>query len=201
MGIPVLILGEPGAGKSTSMRFFAEDEVMVLNVAEKPLPFRGKLPKVDKAGYIAIYDELKKNQYKRYVIDDSQYLLSFELFTRAGETGYKKFTDIAVHFYNLIRKASSTSEDTIVYFMHHTQKSDLGIKMKTVGKMLDDQLTVEGLFSIVMMAESENGKYIFRTQTNGNDPVKTPMGMFESKEIENNLKMVDQAIREYWGLN
>ena len=87
----------------------------------------------------------------------------------------------------------------MVYFLHHVQKTDYGIKAKTIGKMLDDQLTVEGLFSIVLMAEFDNGRYYFRTQTNGNDTVKSPIGMFD-REIDNDLKTVDQKIREYWGI-
>lgn len=199
MGIPVLILGESGSGKSTSMRNFKPGDVLVCNVASKPLPFRGQLDKIEQAGYKAIFNALDEHKYNRYVIDDSQYLLCFEMFSKAKETGYGKFTDMALHFYSLIQKVIKiTPPDTIVYFLHHVQKNEYGTKAKTIGKMLDDQLTVEGLFSIVLMAEYENGKYFFRTQTNGNDTVKSPLNMFSDREIDNDLVQVDKAIREYW---
>lgn len=200
MGIPVLILGESGAGKSASLRNFKPGEILVFNVANKPLPFREKLDQLEKAGYRAIFTALKEHKYKRYVVDDSQYLLAFESFAKAKEPGYQKFTDMALHFYSLIKNVTEgLPDDTLVYFLHHVQKTDYGVKAKTIGKMLDDQLTVEGLFSIVLMAESDNGRYYFRTQTNGNDTVKSPIGMFE-REIDNDLKQADQKIREYWGI-
>ena len=189
MGIPVLILGESGSGKSASLRNFKPGEILIFNVANKPLPFREKLDCLDKSGYRAIFEEFKAQKYKRYVVDDSQYLLAFQ-----------KFTKMAVHFYSLIKTVTEgLPDDTVVYFLHHVQKTDYGIKAKTIGKMLDDQLTVEGLFSIVLMAEFDNGRYYFRTQTNGNDTVKSPIGMFD-REIDNDLKTVDQKIREYWGI-
>ena len=200
MGIPVLILGESGSGKSASLRNFKQGEIMVFNVANKPLPFREKLDCLDKSGYRAIFEEFKAQKYKRYVVDDSQYLLAFESFAKAKENGYQKFTNMALHFYSLIKTVTEgLPDDTVVYFLHHVQKTDYGIKAKTIGKMLDDQLTVEGLFSIVLMAEFDNGRYYFRTQTNGNDTVKSPIGMFD-REIDNDLKTVDQKIREYWGI-
>ena len=194
-------MGESGSGKSTSLRNFDADEVGIFNVASKPLPFRKKIPKKDGATYGNITKGLSEPKLKRYVIDDSQYLMAFEMFDRAKETGYGKFTDMALHFKGLIDFViKKTPPDVIVYFLHHIQKTDLGIKAKTVGKMLDDQLTLEGLFSIVLIAENENGRYYFRTQTNGNDTVKSPMGMFD-REIDNDLKFVDAKIREYWELN
>lgn len=200
MGIPVLIIGESGSGKSTSMRNFDVEEVGIFNVASKPLPFRKKLNKKDGATYAMITKALSEPKLKRYVIDDSQYLMAFELFDKAKETGYGKFTDMALHFKGLIDLViKGTPPDVIVYFLHHTQKTEFGIKAKTVGKMLDDQLTVEGLFSIVLRTKAENGKYSFITQTDGWDTVKSPIEMFE-REIDNDLKMVDETIRKYWEL-
>jgi hypothetical protein len=200
MGIPVMILGESGSGKSTSLRNFDVGEVGIFNVASKPLPFKKKLNKIDGATYEIIAKALSQPKLKRYVIDDSQYLMAFELFDKANITGYGKFTDMALHFKGLIDFViKHTPPDCIVYFLHHTQKTDLGVKAKTVGKMLDDQLTVEGLFSIVLRTKLEAGKYIFVTQTDGTDTVKSPMEMFE-REIDNDLKMVDGAIRAYWEL-
>lgn len=128
--------------------------------------------------------------------------MAFEMFRRAKETGYTKFTDIAVNFYNLIQFViSSMPRDTIVYFMQHVEQSESGkIKAKTCGKMLDNQLTLEGLFGIVLMANTDGKRYYFITQSDGYTTCKSPRGMFEP-EIDNDLKFVDQTIREYWNLN
>lgn len=201
MGIPVLILGESGSGKSTSLRNFNEDEIKVLNVASKPLPFRKRLSVINNATYETIGKELIKNEFKTYVIDDSQYLLAFEMFDRAKETGYGKFTDIAVRFRNMIDFiVKKMPDDAIVYFLHHTETTDSGkVKAKTVGKMLDSQLTVEGLFSIVLICSADGGEHKFITQSDGYTTAKSPMEMFDT-EIDNDLKMVDETIREYWNI-
>ena len=201
MGIPVLILGASGSGKSRSLKNFTADEIRVFNVAGKPLPFKGKLPKLDNAGYRQIVSVLSKPDVKTYVIDDSQYLLSFELFGRAKETGYGKFTDIALNFWSLIDFiVKKTPPDVIVYFLHHTEETESGkTKIKTVGKMLDNQLTLEGLFSVVLLCTAEGGTHRFITQSDGTTPAKSPEEMFPI-EIENDLKKVDTAIREYWEL-
>lgn len=199
MGIPVLILGESGSGKSCAMRNFKPNDVGVFNVAGKPLPFRQKLKMVNHATYNKIMKALSKPTMKTYVIDDSQYLLCFEMFDKANETGYNKFTDMAVHFYSLIKYViEQTPEDVIVYFLHHTERTDGGgVKAKTIGKMLDEKLTVEGLFSIVLLAKTDGKRYWFETQSDGLSTAKSPMGMFE-KEIDNDLTFVDRAIRGYW---
>lgn len=199
MGIPVLILGDSGSGKSASMRNFKPEEVGVFNVASKPLPFRGKLPKIDEADYKKIKAVLSKADRKIYVIDDSQYLLAFAAFDRAKETGYGKFTDFALDFRDLIDFViRKTPADVIVYFLHHAEHTDDGrTKAKTIGKMLDNQLTVEGLFSIVLLCKTDGTRHWFETQSDGFTTVKSPMGMFE-KEIDNDLKAVDTTIREYW---
>lgn len=201
MGIPVLILGESGSGKSTSMRNFDPSELTVFNVANKLLPFRKKLNVINNAGYGTIGKELQKQEKKIYVIDDSQYLLAFELFNRAKEKGYDKFTDIAVRFKKMLDYIiKGTPEDCIVYLLHHCETTDTGkIKVKTVGKMLDNQLTVEGLFSIVLYAFVEDDKHLFMTKNDGFCPAKAPMGMFEPI-IDNDLKFVDTTIREYYKL-
>lgn len=201
MGIPVLILGESGSGKSTSMRNFDPSELTVFNVANKLLPFRKKLNVINNAGYGTIGKELQKQEKKIYVIDDSQYLLAFELFNRAKEKGYDKFTDIAVRFEKMLDYIiKGTPKDCIVYLLHHCETTDTGkIKAKTVGKMLDNQLTVEGLFSIVLYAFVEDDKHLFRTTNDGFCPAKAPMGMFEPI-IDNDLKFVDTTIREYYKL-
>lgn len=201
MGIPVLILGSSGSGKSTSLRNFGEEEILVFNVAGKPLPFRKKLKQVNNAAYTSIGAELKKAEYKTYAIDDSQYLLVFEMFDRAKETGYGKFTDIALRFRNMVSFiVTKLPENIIVYFLHHTEETETGkIKAKTVGKMLDNQLTLEGLFSIVLLTNTDGSSHKFITQSDGYTTAKSPMDMFPL-EIDNDLKMVDTVIREYWGL-
>ena len=199
MGIPIFILGESGSGKSTSMRNFSEDEVGIFNVASKPLPFRKKIPKVDGATYETIIKGLSNPKLKKYVIDDSQYLMAFAMFEKAKQTGYTKFTDMALDFKNLIDFViKSTPPDVIVYFLHHTEQLEDGrIKAKTMGKMLDNHLTVEGLFSIVLLAKTDGTNYKFITQSNGASTAKSPLDMFE-KEIDNDLKAVDSAVRTYW---
>lgn len=201
MGIPVLVLGESGAGKTTSLRNFEPDEIGIFNVASKPLPFRKKLKKIDEASYGTIIKALSPPKLKKYVIDDSQYLLAFEMFNKAKETGYKKFTDMALNFKNLIDYIiKQTPPDVIVYFLHHTEKTEDGrIKAKTVGKMLDNHLTVEGLFSIVLLCVTDGMKHKFITQSDGSTTAKSPLEMFEL-EIDNDLKFVDKTIREYWEL-
>lgn len=203
MGIPVMILGESGSGKSTSLRNFSPDEVVIYNVAGKPLPFRNnsKMKKADNPTYGQIFKNLMAKKYKRYVIDDSQYLLCFELFDRSAETGYTKFTEMAKHFYDLIQLViKQLPDDTIVYFLHHTEIVGEKYKAKTIGKMLDEKLTLEGLFSIVLMAKNIDGNYVFITQSDGTNTVKAPMEMFENSEMDNDLKQIDSIIREYYGL-
>lgn len=201
MAIPVLVMGESGSGKSCSMRNFNSDEVGIFNVASKPLPFKNDLKKVDKVTYNRIIKALSKPNLKTYVIDDSQYLMAFEMFDRAKETGYNKFTDIALNFKNLITFISTgVPDDVIVYFLHHVETTEQGrIKAKTSGKMIDNQLTLEGLFSIVLLANNEMNEYKFITQSNGFTTAKSPMGMFEP-EIDNDLKKVDEIIRDYYNL-
>ena len=145
---------------------------------------------------------MAKGNFKTYVIDDSQYLMAFESFDRAKETGWGKNIDLASNFKNLIQFViKNTPKDTIVYFLHHTEISDSGaIKAKTLGKMLDAQLTVEGLFSIVLLCKTDGQEHYFETQSDGYTTCKSPMGMFEAK-IDNDLKVVDTTIREYYELN
>ena len=203
MGIPVLVLGESGSGKSASLSNFEPEYVSIFNVAAKPLPFKKKLPKKATSDYAVIMDGISKSQKKAFVIDDSQYLMCFESFSRAKETGFGKFTDFALHFYNLVQFViRQTPPDVIVYFLHHVEAdSNTGkVKAKTMGKMLDSQLTLEGLFSIVLMCVTDGKKHSFITQSDGFTTAKSPMDMFPAT-IDNDLKSVDQTIREYYELN
>ena len=203
MGIPVLILGESGSGKSASLRNFEPEDVSIFNVASKPMPFRKRLPTKSTSDYGLIVACIENSKKKAFVIDDSQYLMCFESFTRAKETGFNKFTDIALHFYNLVQFVIyKTDPDVIVYFLHHTEtdSNTSKVKAKTVGKMIDNQLTLEGLFSIVLMCVTDGKNHNFITQSDGFTTAKSPMEMFPDV-IDNDLKMVDQTIREYYELN
>lgn len=204
MGVAVLILGESGSGKSASMRNFNSEDVRVLNVASKPFPFRNvnKLKKADKATYAMIKGAVSSGQSLSYVIDDAQYLMAFESFEKANETGYAKFTLMAKNYEEMLRYIQEdTSPDTIVYIMQHIDTDENGkVKAKTLGKMLDQQLTIEGLFTIVLLTKADEKRHYFVTQSDGTNPCKSPMGMFDDIEIDNDLKMVDDTIREYYGL-
>ena len=202
MGIPVLILGESGSGKSTSLRNFNPEDVGVFNVAGKPLPFReGRNFKiVNNATYQKIAQAFGKPTKKVYVIDDSQYLMAFEFFDHARETGYQKFVNLGLNFQSLIRMCQKNlPEDTIVYFLQHTETTADGkTKCKTIGKMLDEKLTVEGLFSIVLLCDVLDKRHVFITQSDGTTTAKSPMGMFP-ETIDNDLEYVDETIRDYYG--
>lgn len=197
-----MILGESGSGKTASLRNFEPEEVSIFNVAGKPLPFKKKLPKKSTSDYRQIMAGMKGSSKKSFVIDDSQYLLAFEMFGKVKETGYQKFTDMALNFYNLIQFViKGLPEDVIVYFLHHVETTAEGrVKAKTIGKMLDEKLTVEGLFSVVLLCVTDGTNHSFVTQSDGNTTTKSPMGMFEMV-IDNDLKLVDKAIREYWELS
>ena len=202
MGIPVLDMGASGSGKSTGMRNLDRKTTAVFNVAGKPLPFRGKF---DMMVTVHDVDEiikiLKRNTTNCYVIDDSQYLMAFKLIDKINETGYGKYNEIAKDFKRLIDTIiEHTTPDTIVYFLHHTEQMDDGkIKAKTSGKMIDNWLTFEGLFSIVIMSVTTENKHLYVTQSDGTNTCKSPMGMLENP-MENDLSLVDKAIREYYEL-
>lgn len=204
MGIAVLVIGESGSGKTTSLRNFQENDVSILNVASKPLPFRNKnkLKMANKATYAMIKGAVSSGRTPSYVIDDAQYLMAFESFDKVNETGFTKFTQMAKNYEEMLRYIQEdTDPNVIVYVLQHIDKDEDGkIKAKTLGKMLDQQLTVEGLFSIVLLAQTDGKRHWFITQSDGTNPCKSPMEMFETVEIENDLKMVDDTIREYYGL-
>lgn len=204
MGIAVLILGESGSGKSASMRNFVESDVRILNVASKPFPFRNvnKLKKANKATYSMIKGAVSSGKSLSYVVDDAQYLMAFESFEKANEIGYTKFTNMAKNYEEMLRYIQEeTTPDTIVYIMQHIETDENGkVKAKTLGKMLDQQLTIEGLFTIVLLCKADRNKHYFVTQSDGTNPCKSPIGMFDEIEIDNDLKLVDDAIREYYGL-
>ena len=202
----VLIMGESGSGKSASLRNFAPNEVSVFNVTSKPLPFKQgktKIPKIDNATYADIANALAKPNKRAYVIDDAGYLLSFEMFKRANETGYSKFTDMAKNFFDMLDFINTKlPNDIIVYITMHTEDdSEMHkTKAKTIGKMIDQNLNLEGLFTIVLRAMQTEDGYKFITRDDRVSTAKSPMGMFESDMIDNDLKKVDAIIREYYDM-
>ena len=202
MAVLVMIYGQSGTGKSTSLRNFKSEEVAVVNVSGKPLPFRGNIKPYNSDNYQKIMSAIAKTDRKSIVIDDATYLMVNEFMRTAKQTGYQKYTDMAVSFNQLIEFAASLPEDKIVYFMGHSDQADDGREhFKTIGKMLDNYVTVEGRFTIVLKTVVQDGKYYFSTQNSGQDTVKSPMGLFASNLIENDLKFVDDCIRDYWCMN
>lgn len=211
MGQIVAIMGESGSGKSASMRTFKTGEVAVFEVASKPLPFRNDWKKAGFLFNTSRYDKLyagfqyivKKEKPKSIVIDDAQYLMAFENFANAKVIGYGKYTDMAVHYQQLLKYcAEELPDDFVVYVMTHVSKDDDGhIHIKTLGKMLDNQLTVDGLFTTVLYAFKKDGGYYFATNECDDAPnttAKSPIGMFDRKVIPNDLALVDRTIRNYY---
>lgn len=199
MGIPVLILGESGTGKSASLRNFKPSELKVINVVNKPLPFKNKIESVATDDYRTIVKELKLNKKKVAVIDDAQYLMANEFMRRATERGFDKFTEIAQNFWSLVNMVKDLPSDQVVYFLAHIERDANGNeKIKTIGKLLDEKITVEGMFTIVLKTNVTDGVYSFITQNSGHDTVKSPIGMFPSVVIDNDLKYVDEKIRNYY---
>lgn len=199
MGIPVLILGESGTGKSASLRNFKPSDLKVINVANKPLPFKNKFESISTDDYKTIIKELKLNKKKVSVIDDAQYLMANEFMRRATERGFDKFTEIAQNFWNLVNVVKDLPADQVVYFLAHIERDANGNeKIKTIGKLLDEKITVEGMFTIVLKTNVTDGQYSFVTQNSGHDTVKSPIGMFQSVVIDNDLKYVDEKIRNYY---
>lgn len=203
MAIPVMIEGDSGTGKSASFRNFKRGELAVINVAGKPLPFKSELGMIVTDRYPEIIKALKNMKTPSAVIDDAQYLLANEFMRRSGEVGYQKFTDMAKNYWSLIAETVSKElpDDKIVYFTSHIERDQDGHeKVKTIGKLLDEKITVEGLFTIVLKTHVEDGVYTFSTRNSGFDTVKTPMGMFDEPFIDNDLAAVDKRIREYYNL-
>lgn len=199
MGVAVLILGGSGNGKSASLRNIPEDKCLVINVADKPLPFKNHMESVSTDQYPEIIKQMKLTKKKIIVVDDAQYLMANEFMRRAGERGYDKFTEIGQKFWTLIQTVKELQKDVTVYFLAHIERDQDGNeKIKTIGKLLDEKITIEGMFTIVLKATVSDGIYTFSTQSNGHDTVKSPIGMFPSMMIDNDLWYVDRKIREYY---
>lgn len=215
MSISTLILGKSGTGKSTSLRNLDPAETMLVQVIRKPLPFRstgwGYYDKDKSPGGNIIVSEkwdsiikiMRGTKRKVIVVDDFQYLLANEYMRRTDERGYDKFTDIAKHAWEVMMASSDLPQDVRVYLLSHIEENEATgtMKMKTIGKMLDEKITPEGLVTIVLRTTVEDGKYLFVTRNNGMDTVKSPMGLFSEDRIDNDLQAVDQAISDYYSIN
>lgn len=202
MGVPVMIIGESGTGKSTSLRNFKNGEISVVNVSKKMLPFKAEFATLETDNYQQITTALRNGKSASFAIDDSTYLMVNAYMRTAKVNGYQKYTDMALDFWNLVQFViNELPKNKIVYFLGHLERDNNGNeKFKTVGKMLDSTVTLEGLFTVVLKTVVQEGRYLFATQNNGADTVKSPMGMFQVNLIENDLKEVDKAIRTYWSL-
>ena len=204
MGTVVFILGRSGTGKSYSMRNFKPDELAIINVQGKVLPFKGgakfTTKNTDNASEIISAMKLISNKVRVIVIDDFQYLMANEFMRRSSERGYDKFTDIAKNAWSIIDSIRTLPDNVIVYVMCHLDTGDDGVeKLKTIGKLLDEKIVLEGMSTIVLKTNVADGNYTFVTQNNGKDTVKSPFGMFPSYAIQNDLKYVDEKIRNYYG--
>lgn len=210
MSIAAMILGQSGTGKSASLRNMKPADTLLIQVIAKPMPFRSSEWKAIKNGgnilvsqtSDAICSAMRKTSRPIIVLDDFQYLLATEFMARAHEKGYEKFTEMARHYYDVLTTATTLAPEKRVYLLSHTDTSEAGqVKAKTIGKLLDEKITVEGLVSIVMRTNVINGQYVLSTRNNGSDTVKTPMGLFNDEHIDNDLMAVDSAIVDYYNLS
>jgi len=196
----VMVIGQSGTGKSTSLRNFKKGEASIINVSKKPLPFPCDLNVANVTSYKAIKELIQRCVSPSIVIDDCTYLLVNEYMSKADIKGYDKFTEMAKNFWELINYCvNEVPDDKIVYLLGHSEKDDNGREhFKTVGKMLDSTVVLEGYCTVVLKTIVEDGHYYFTTHNSGYDTVKTPFGMFTDDRIENDLKAVDARMREYF---
>lgn len=212
-----IIMGESGTGKSTSIRNLNPAETFIINVMNKPLPFRGykqNYTRVSSDGSTGNYYssdnydhitlvikkiDAKRPDIKTLIIDDFQYLMAGEFMSRALERGYDKFSEIGKHAYDLLKMLPSLREDLDIFILTHSEPNENGkMKIKTIGKMLDEKITIEGMYSMVLQTELMNGNYGFITQGDARHIAKSPMGMFDDRKIPNDLAFVKQKMTEYY---
>lgn len=214
MSIATLIIGESGSGKSASLHSMIPTETLLIQAVAKPLPFKSKAwvrfdKDTAKAGNVFVSDStefiiklMQGTKRKIIVVDDYQYVMANEYMRRTNETGFTKFTEIAKHTWDVFKAASELPEDVRVYFLSHTQTDERGtVRIKTIGKMLDEKITIEGMFTIVLKTVVTDSEYLFSTKNNGADTVKSPIGMFDTERVPNDLLAVDAAIKNYYEIN
>lgn len=207
MGIPILIYGRSGTGKSRSLKSFNEEEITLINVERKSLPFRKKFKYViNSDNYAKIKSALSKTPSNIIVIDDAGYLLT-NTFMRghanrgAGASTYDLYNDIGDRFWELFEFIKDLPENKTVYIiMHEEENNSGGFELKMLGKLLKEKVCVEGMVTVAIRCMCEDGRHFFRVHTDGRDITKTPEDMFENDEVENDLKAVDKIIREYYGI-
>jgi hypothetical protein len=204
MAICTLILGKSGAGKSASMMNLDPSKTALISVLGKPLPFRGKFDQLVTDDSAKIIGAVKATKREIIVIDDANYVMT-NMFMRdhaatgGGNSVFTLYNNIGDKFWNMIEAVRKIPEDKRVYVMMHEEQNDFGsIRPKTIGKMIDEKVCLEGMFTICLRCIVSNGKHIFRTQSDGLDVSKAPIGMFDSEEIPNDLAMVDKAICNYY---
>lgn len=203
MAVSVMILGISGTGKSASMRNCDPKKFALVNVAKKPLPFKGKFTDVYEGdNYQQVVNFIKKTDKKSIIIDDAQYLMGNEFMRRVTERGFDKFSEMAQNMWKLLNFINQdVPNDKIVYLLGHIERDQDGHeKFKTMGKLIDQCINVEGTCTIVLKTHVADGEYSFLTQNSGNDTVKSPMGMFPTYAIANDLNYVDEKIRNYYEL-
>ena len=214
MSIATLILGNSGTGKSSSLRELDPAKTLLIQCINKPLPFRAdgwvKREQIlkDKGNVIQTSDAqmierlMRSSPHEIVVIDDFQSMLVNELMMRSAEKGYEKFSDIGKNAWTIFQTAGQLASNRRVYILAHTQTDDYGnVRMKTVGRMVDEKIVPEGYFTIVLRTHVEAGTYSFSTQSNGSDCCKSPMQMFRDMLIPNDLAAVDAVVSEFYGLS
>lgn len=208
MSKPVLIMGKSGSGKSASLRNFKPGEIDIINVIGKELPFRNKFENIFVTDdYPKVLAAVKKSKKNAVVIDDAGYLITNEFMKNhaaagGGNSVFQLYNNMADHFWTLINEIKNLEDPKkIVYIVMHEETDDFGgIRPKTIGKLLNEKVCIEGLFTIVLRSEKDGDKYVFRTRSTGADVTKSPIGMFGEETIDNDLKFVDKTIREYYEL-
>lgn len=204
MAIPVLVIGKSGAGKSASMANLDPSRVALISVLGKPLPFKGKLRQFVTDDYGKVIGAIKAAKCDIVVVDDAGYLMTNMFMKDHASTGqgnavFSLYNNIGDKFWNLIESIRKIPEDKRVYIIMHEDQNEFGsVKPKSIGKMIDEKVCLEGMFTIVLRCMVQHGKHIFRTQSDGLDVAKTPMGMFDAEEIPNDLKKVDDTICAYY---
>ena len=205
--ISVLVIGKSGSGKSSSLRNLKPEEYSLVNPLSKELPFKSSVKGLESDNYEKIKYFITETPKKIVVIDDSNYLITNQFMKNhsKGGTGnavFAVYNDLADKYWDLIQHQKNTEGGKIIFnFMHEEETENGNIIPKTVGKLLNEKVCIEGMYTIVIRAMYKDGKHIFRLKTDGNDCVKAPIGMFEEEECDNDLKYIIDKIREYYELD